>query len=63
MRREAKLKIAMLFPLHHNPLYIGGHFHCYMLDKSISHFRGVKSIFFTFILCLMESPVSKQCRP
>ena len=24
-----------------NPLYTGGHFHCYMLDKSICHFRGV----------------------
>ena len=27
-----------------NPLYSGGLFHCYMLDKSICHFRGVRSI-------------------
>ena len=27
-----------------NPLYIGGLFHCYMLDESICHFRAVGSI-------------------
>ena len=27
-----------------NPLYTGGLFHCYMLDESICHFRGVRSI-------------------
>ena len=27
-----------------NPLYIGGIFHCYMLDESDCHFRGVGSI-------------------
>ena len=27
-----------------NPLYTGGFFHCYMLDESIRHFRGVGSI-------------------
>ena len=27
-----------------NPLYTGGLFHFYMLDKSICHFRGVGSI-------------------
>ena len=27
-----------------NPLHTGGLFHCYMLDKSICHFRGVRSI-------------------
>ena len=27
-----------------NPLYTGELFHCYMLDKSICHFRGVGSI-------------------
>ena len=27
-----------------NPLYTGGLFHCYMLDESICHFRGVGSI-------------------
>ena len=28
-----------------NPLYTGGHFRCYMLDKSICYFRDVGSIF------------------
>ena len=27
-----------------NPMYTGGLFHCYMLDESISHFRGIRSI-------------------
>ena len=27
-----------------NPLETGGLFHCYMFDKSICHFRGVRSI-------------------
>ena len=27
-----------------NPLYTGVHFHCYMLNKSICHFRDVGSI-------------------
>ena len=27
-----------------NSLYTGGHFHCYMLDKSICHFRDDGSI-------------------
>ena len=31
-------------PLHLSPLYTGGLFHCYMLDKSIYQFRGVRSI-------------------
>ena len=26
------------------PWYTGGLFHCYMLDESICHFRGVRSI-------------------
>ena len=25
----------------HNPLYTGGFFHCYMLEESNCHFRGV----------------------
>ena len=31
-----------------NPLYTGGLFHCYtcMLDESICHFRGVRSVLF-----------------
>ena len=27
-----------------NPLYTGRFLHCYLLDKSFCHFRGVKSI-------------------
>ena len=27
-----------------NPLYTGGLFHCYMLDKFICHFKGIWSI-------------------
>ena len=27
-----------------NPLYTGGVFQYYMLDESVSHFRGVRSI-------------------
>ena len=27
-----------------NPLYTGELFHCYMLDESIHHFRGVRSV-------------------
>ena len=27
-----------------NPLYTGRLFHCYMLDKSVSHFTGMGSI-------------------
>ena len=27
-----------------NPLYTGRLFHCYMLDESIAHFRGVRTI-------------------
>ena len=34
-----------------NPLYTGGLFHCYVLGKSICHFRGV--YFVTSILFLM----------
>ena len=30
-------------PTANSPLYTGGLFHCYMLDESISHFRGVGS--------------------
>ena len=35
-----------------------------MLDESICHFRGVRSILSLFFFYfLMENPVSKQCRP
>ena len=46
-----------------NKLYTGRLLHCSVLDKSIYLFRGVGSIFFAFIIFLMENPVSKQCRP
>ena len=42
-------------------VFTGKLFHCYMLDKSICHFRGVGSGL--LLLFLMENPVSKQCRP
>ena len=31
-----------------NPLYSSGLFHCYMLDESICHFRGVGSVLSLF---------------
>ena len=34
-----------------------------MLDVSICHFRGVKSILSPLFYFLMENPVSKQCLP
>ena len=46
-----------------NSLYTDRLFHCYMLGESICHFRGLGSVFFAFILFLMENHVSKQCRP
>ena len=45
-----------------NPLYIGGLFQCYMLDRSICHLRGVMSIL-SLILFLMENYDSIYCRP
>ena len=45
-----------------NPLYTGGLYHCYMLDESICHFRGVRAIF-GFYFILMENPFRKQGRP
>ena len=41
-----------------NPLYTGRLSHCYMLDKTICHFRGVMFIM-SLILFLMENPVRK----
>ena len=37
-----------------NTLYTGRLFHCYMSDESICHFRGVASIFVSFILVKWE---------
>ena len=47
-----------------NPLNTSGLFHCYMMDDSVCHFRGVGSIMLPLIFFfLVENPVSKQCRP
>ena len=46
-----------------NPFYTGRLFHCFMLDESICHFRGVGSILSLIVELLMENPDSKQCRP
>ena len=39
----ALLKMGLLLSTL-NPLYTGGLFHCYMVDESICHFRGVRSL-------------------
>ena len=39
--KEAHLDLCYLLLLVFNPLYTGGFSHCYMLDKSSCHFRGV----------------------
>ena len=31
-------------PINRNPVYTGGLFHCNMLNESICHFRGVRTI-------------------
>ena len=41
----------------YNPLYTGGFFHCYMLDKSICHSREARAN-----LLLLFYFDSKQCR-
>ena len=46
-----------------NPLYTGRLFHCYMLDESIAHFRGVRTILSLLFYFWWKNPVSKQCRP
>ena len=43
-----------------NPLYTGGLFYCYMLEKSVCHFRGVGSILLLLFYFMMENPVNKQ---
>ena len=54
-------KTKDIFTVCINQLYSGGLFHCYMLDETFCHFRGVGVYFVTFIIFLMESPVSKHC--
>ena len=34
-----------------------------MMDESICHFRGIRSILSLLFYFLMENPVRKQCRP
>ena len=60
LQGQSDLHLLCLF----NPLYTGGLF-CNMLDKSICNFRcvGGGGEVVSFILFLMENPVSKQCRP
>ena len=53
----------MNFDLPINPLYTGGLFHCYMLDESICHFRGVGSVLLLLFYFLMENHVSNHSRP
>ena len=54
----------MEFSFYLNPLYTDGLFHCYMLDKSICHFRGVWSILsLLFYFCWIENLLSKQYIP
>ena len=42
----AKQSLIMLIKCHNNinSLYTGGLFHCYIMDKTICQFRGVRSI-------------------
>ena len=46
-------KLTCTIPYSFNPLYSSRLFYCYMLDESIRHFRGVRSI-----LSMMKNP---QC--
>ena len=40
----ANIRVSEMLKFYINPLYTGGLFHCYMLDKSICHFKGGRSI-------------------
>ena len=45
MQSDLSLPFSCLWIMKNNNLsYTGGLFHCYMLDESICHFRGVMSI-------------------
>ena len=46
-----------------NPMYTGGFFHCYMLDESFRHFKGVGSVLSLLFFFLLENPASKQWIP
>ena len=72
LQRATTLVTSYLLPRRQNssknesafyPLYTGGFFPCYILDKIIYHLRSVRYIFVAFILFLMEKPVSKHCLP
>ena len=41
---QLHLGITLFTPVTVNPLYTGGLFPCYMLEKSICHLRGLGSI-------------------
>ena len=45
-----------------SPLYSGGLFYFYMLDESICHFRGVKSVLLLFVLFLAQMFSKKTWR-
>ena len=45
------------------PLYTVRLFQCYMLDKSICHFRGTWSILLLLFYFSWKKPVSKHCGP
>ena len=50
-----------------NPLYTGGLYHCYILDKSICHFRGVRSVlsfsFYFLLKILLANNVDPDWTP
>ena len=46
-----------------NPLYTGGLFHCYMLDKFICHFRGIGSILTLLLYFLWKILLANNVNP
>ena len=44
-------------------LYTGGLFHCYMLDKSICHFKGVQSILLLLFIFLWKILLANNVDP
>ena len=46
-----------------SPLYTDGLFHCYILDESIFHFRGARSVLSLLFRFGGRKTVSKHCRP
>ena len=58
---EKQIGIQVIPLLAINLLYSGRLFHCYMLDESICHFRGIQSIL--SLSFLIENLDRKKCRP